>query len=204
MTNGGTMKIRTLVAGGALVLAGCAGMHMGSGGGWTSLYDGKSLDGWNRTGNANWRIEDGLIVADKGRGFIVSPQQYKDFEMHVEFWADEDANSGVYFRCTSATELSNATCYEANIFDKRPQPFGTGAITDLGETTPRPLAAGRWNTYDLTVKGDHFVLVMNGVKTADVHDAKRPNAGNVGLQFFPGLPDKGVIKFRKVEIRPIS
>ena len=87
------MKVRMMVAGAAMVLAGCAGMHMGSGGGWTSLHDAKSLDGWNRAGDANWRLEDGLAVSDKGDGFLVSRSQYKDFEMHVEFWADEDVNS---------------------------------------------------------------------------------------------------------------
>ena len=200
------MKLRTMVAGAAVALAGCAGMHMGAGArdGWTPLYDGKSLAGWNRTGDANWRIEDGVMVSDKGDGFLVAPARYQDFEVHVEFWADEDANSGVYFRCTSAAEPSNATCYEANIFDKRPQPYGTGAFTDLAETVPRPLAAGRWNTYDLTVRGDHFVLVMNGVKTAETRDAKRPNAGYVALQRRDGVvKGKGTIRFRKVEIRPL-
>ena len=189
----------------AAALAGCASMHeaMHGGGGWTTLFDGKSLDGWNRAGDANWRIEDGLAVADKGRGFLVTPQQYKDFEMRVEFWADEEANSGIYYRCTSATDLSNATCYEANIYDKRPTPYGSGAIVDVTEIKPRPIAANHWNTYVLTVKGDHHVLVMNGVKT-EGHDSKRAGAGYVGLQRFDGLvKDKGTIKFRKVEIRPL-
>ena len=92
----------------AAVLPGCGAMHsmhsMDSG--WTSVFDGKSLSGWNRVGDANWRIEDGVVVADKGRGFIVLPTQYKDFEMRVEFWADDEANSGVYYRCTSATDLA--------------------------------------------------------------------------------------------------
>jgi hypothetical protein len=197
------MRIRTWIAGAAVVLAGCAGMQMGGDGGWTTLYDGKSLAGWNRVGDANWRIEDGLIVANKGRGFILLPQQYKDFEMRVEFWADEEANSGIYYRCTSATDLTNATCYEANIYDKRPTPFGTGGIVDVSEIKPRPIAANRWNTYVLTVKGDHHVLVMNGV-TTEGRDTKRPNAGYIGLQRFDGLvKDKGTIKFRKVEIRPL-
>ena len=186
----------------AALLSGCGAMHsMDSG--WTTLYDGKSLDGWNRVGDANWRIEDGVVVADKGRGFIVLPTQYKDFEMRVEFWADDEANSGIYYRCTSATDLTNATCYEANIYDKRPTPFGTGGIVDVVEIKPRPLATGRWNTYVLTVTGDHHVLVMNGVKV-EGDDAKRPNAGYVGLQRFDGLvKDKGTIKFRKVQIRPL-
>ena len=39
------MKMRTLVAGVAVALAGCAGMQAGSDGGWTTVYDGKSLAG---------------------------------------------------------------------------------------------------------------------------------------------------------------
>ena len=38
--------------------------------GWVTLLDGsnpKTLDNWNRTGDANWRAEDGAIVADKGK-----------------------------------------------------------------------------------------------------------------------------------------
>ena len=186
----------------AALLSGC-GMMKGREG-WITLFDGKSLDAFNRAGDANWRIEDGAAVADRGRGFLVTKEQYKDFEMHVEFWADEEANSGIYYRCTSATELSNDTCYEANIFDKRPGRFGTGGIVQVAETTPRPLAAGKWNTYDLTVRGDHMVLVMNGVKTADGRDTKRMGAGYVGLQRFDGnVKDVGTIKFRKAEIRPL-
>lgn len=188
----------------AAAVAGCAMMKDSGREGWTTLFDGKSLDAFNRAGDANWRIEDGVAVADRGRGFLVTKQQYKDFEIRVEFWADEEANSGIYYRCTSATELSNATCYEANIFDKRPGTHGTGAIVGVSETTPRPLAANKWNTYDLTVRGDHMVLVMNGVKTADGRDSKFPAAGWVGLQRFDGnVKDKGTIKFRKVEIRPL-
>jgi hypothetical protein len=165
-----------------------------------TLFDGKTLDGLNKAGDANWRVEDGLAVADKGRGFLVTKEQYGDFEIRVEFWADVETNSGIYFRCTSA-QPANEACYEANIYDKRPTPFGTGAIVGVAETVPRPLAAGRWNTYDLTVKGDHFMLVMNGVKTADGHDAKRPAPGYVGLQLDAVGKQNAAIKFRKVEIR---
>ena len=53
------------------------------------------------------------------------------------------------------------------------------------------------------MKGDHHVLVMDGMK-AEAHDGKRVGAGYVGLQRFDGLvKDKGTIKFRKVEIRPL-
>jgi hypothetical protein len=42
--------------------------------GWVTLFDGKNLDQWNPIGNANWRIEDGAVVANKGNGFLVSKE----------------------------------------------------------------------------------------------------------------------------------
>ena len=40
--------------------------------GWTVLFDGKSLDHFDKVGDANWRIDDGAVVADKGVGFLVT------------------------------------------------------------------------------------------------------------------------------------
>ena len=49
-----------------LLVSGCA--HMPSAG-WTTLIDGeKGMENLNRIGDANWRAEDGAIVADKGKG----------------------------------------------------------------------------------------------------------------------------------------
>ena len=83
-------------------LAGTAAVQLASqatgqtGPGWTQLFDGKSLDGWDQTGEANWRIEDGAIVADKGKGgHLVTKDSYKNHMIYAEFWSDEDANSGI-------------------------------------------------------------------------------------------------------------
>src|SRR4051812_44462233 len=71
-----------------------------SGAGWTQLFDGKSMEGFSPTGEANWRVEDGALVADKGKGgHLVSKNSYKDFHIYVEFWSDEEANSGIFVRC---------------------------------------------------------------------------------------------------------
>ncbi len=39
-----------------------------SGPGWVTLLDGKTMGDWDQLGEANWRIEDGALVADKGKG----------------------------------------------------------------------------------------------------------------------------------------
>jgi hypothetical protein len=170
----------------------------------TSLIDGKSLDHWKEIGEADWKIEDGAAVATKGTGYLVSKQPYGDFQLRAEFWADEDTNSGIFIRCADPEKITGATCYEVNIFDKRPEPaYGTGAIVDVAKVEPMPKAAGKWNTYEITAQGPHLIVVLNGVKTVDVQDRKH-DKGVIALQHGVGADKKeGAIKFRKVEIKPL-
>lgn len=171
--------------------------------GWTVLFDGKNLDHFNKIGDANWRIEDGAVVADKGTGFLVTKESYGDFQLRAEFWADEDANSGIYIRLSDPNKVTADNSYEVNIYDKRPDPsYGTGAIVNLAKVEPMPKAAGKWNTYEITAKGPEFTVVLNGQKTVDGARDDKFKSGPIALQNAPGVvKDKGVVKFRKVEIR---
>src|SRR5262245_50022627 len=86
--------------------------------GWITLFDGKSLDNWTQIGDANWQLADGVVSADKGSGFLVSKQSYTDFQLRVEFWVDDDANSGIFIRCTNPDKVGTDSAYEVNIYDK--------------------------------------------------------------------------------------
>src|SRR5687768_7129193 len=113
-----------------------------TGPGWVTLFDGKTIgDEWSRVGETNWRVEDGAIVADKrtsqGPAHLVTKAKYKDFQVYVEFWSSDDANSGVFLRCQNPAQITDRSCYEANIFDKRPDPtYGTGGIVHFAEVNP--------------------------------------------------------------------
>jgi Domain of Unknown Function (DUF1080) len=192
---------RLIVASLAVALTGCASSRME--GGWTRLVDGASgLDGFVRVGDANWSAGDGAIQATQGGkdpAYLVSRSAYKDFELRVEFWASDDANSGVFLRCQDAARITDENCYEVNIFDQRPDPaYGTGGIVKLAKAPdPMPKAGGKWNTYQITANGPRLVVVLNGTKTVDVEDS-RLASGPLALQW-----GRGSVKFRKVEIRPL-
>ena len=118
-------------------------------GGWTTLINGEEgLDNWHRVGDANWRAEDGAIVAYRGKGgFLVSKGSYKDFELRAEFWADPTTNSGIFIRLSNPKRIGSDNAYEVNIFDQPPDPaYGTGAIVNLAKVSPMPKAGGKWNT----------------------------------------------------------
>ena len=134
----------------------------------------------------------------KEAGDLVSKKPYKDFVLRVEFWPSDDANSGIYFRCLDAKKITDRTCYEANIFDKRPDPsYGTGAITRYIEVDPMPKAVGKWNTYEVTAKGRDITVVLNGETTAKLRNGMF-DEGPIALQH-----GAGAIKFRKVEVKPL-
>ena len=135
------MNRRSAIATG-LLLAGSAMLWQAPGAvgepGWTILFDGSNLNNWEAIGNANWRlVEGGAVQADLGNGFLVSKQEFGDFELRAEFWVDSTANSGVFIRVADPARVTPTNSYEVNIFDTRPDPsYGTGAIVDVAKVSP--------------------------------------------------------------------
>jgi hypothetical protein len=173
-----------------------------SGPGWVTLFDGKTIGDWDRTNETNWRVEDGAIVADKkpakGTAHLVTKNKYKNFQIYAEFWASDDANSGIFIRCQDPKNPGAKTCYEVNIFDQRKDPtYGTGAIVYFAEVSPMPKAGGKWNTYEITAKGRQITVTLNGKKTVELHNGMFEE-GPFTLQY-----GAGVIKFRKVAVKPL-
>jgi hypothetical protein len=196
-------KQLTAVAVAALALGGCGSMQ--SENGWQTLIDGsRGMENFTNLGGANWRAEGDAIVADKRPDtlpthYLTTKNTYKDFHVRAEFWVSDDANSGLYLRCSDVRPMTDRTCHEANIFDKRPDPsYATGAIVWLVKApVPVPHTGGQWNTMEVIAKGTHMTVILNGVKTAETNEA-RDNGGVIGLQYAGG-----VVKFRKLQIKPL-
>jgi Domain of Unknown Function (DUF1080) len=190
----------------ALALVSCSSMPGQAS--WTTLVDGASgLDNFDRVGDANWRAEDGAIVADKAKvaSYLVSKNSYRDFQIKAEFWADHTTNSGIFIRLSDPKKVAATNSYEVNIYDQRPDPsYGTGAIVDFAKVSPMPKAGGKWNTFLITAKGSNLTVVFNGVQTVNVQDSKFAS-GPIALQFGNGPNDApgGAIKWRKVQISPL-
>lgn len=158
-----------------------------------------SFDAWNRLGDANWRLEEGAFVADSGKGMLVSKASYGDLEIDLEFWTDEPANSGVFLRAENPEDVTDTNAYEINIFDTRPdQTYATGALVNFSPPSQKTVAAGKWNTYHITLQGDHIEVILNGVTTVDTHVDAHNKAGPIGLQAYAGT-----VKFRNVRIRKL-
>ena len=179
-----------------IIAAYTAGLSAQSG--WTTLFDVSTLDGWNPIGDANWELADGAVQADSGSGFLVTPRSYGDFELTLEFWVDEPANSGIFIRCADAQSVNDRNSYEVNIYDTRAdQTYRTGGIVHIASPSSVINAGGQWNSYEITARGDRLQVTLNGTQVVDVRDTQFSD-GPIALQY-----GAGVVKFRNVRIRTL-
>ena len=155
------LKTSTLVA---LALAGCLALAAGAQegrpveDGFRSLFDGKSLDGWEgRPGY--WAVEDGAIVGrttkekpTKGNQFLFAKSAGKnlivdDFELRLSYkiTADNDAgfaNSGIQYRSRDKgdfvaagyqADMEAGSRYSGILYDEAGGAGGRGIMADRGE-----------------------------------------------------------------------
>ena len=187
----------------ALVLVGIAGrapVALGqTGGGWIALFDGKNLDQFVATGDADWHIVDGILEATKARGFLVSKQSYTDFELRGEVWVTTQSNAGFLFRITNPKDPGIENGYELNINDERKDQSGrTGSIVNVAPPLVKFDSGGKWTTVEIRAVGPKMTTRLDGTLTAEASDSKYAR-GPVALQAAGGL-----VRYRNVQIREIK
>jgi hypothetical protein len=183
----------------AVALFGCAAQPGGAG--WVTLIDGENgLQNFTQLGAANWTASNGAIQADKkstaDAGILLSKESYKDLEVYAEFWADEEANSGIYIRVMNQKVVNTRAAYEIQIWDKSPT-MATASLMPPAKAAPTFKAAGKWNTMEISARGPRMTVKMNGEQAVDVSDTAFTH-GPIALQY-----NAGTIRFRKVMVRPL-
>lgn len=149
-------------------------------------------------GASHWEIVDGMIepCGDPG-GYLTSTADYKDLILDVDFRTGADTNSGVFVRGTTSAGGSGG--YEVQIWYAQPTGYNTGSIVGTAKTDKEyKFVADQWNHYEITADGDHLIVVLNGVKTVDVHDSKFAD-GRLRLQY-----QKFPIEFKNIKLKSIQ
>jgi hypothetical protein len=192
-----------------------------------SLFNGTDLSNWSDKGNggpAQWRVEDGVMVSDKGD--IQTTNEFGDMQLHVEFREPTPpkgdgqgrGNSGVFLM--GRYEIQVLDCYD----NKTYADGATGGI--YGQHPPLAnacLPPGSWQTYDIVFNVPHFsedgkllspgyvTVIQNGVVVQN-HQAIRgsTNWKSPGVYSAHGLTGPialqyhhNPVAFRNIWVRPI-
>jgi hypothetical protein len=173
------------------------------------IFNGRDFEGWDKVGECEWEIEDGVLIGKNGSGWsssyeksgtwLRSKKQYSDFRLELQYMINKGGNSGVFFR-SEADKNPAFRGYEMQISDgygKGPSKHGVGSIyaaVTASENACRE--AGRWNYITITARGSRVVVEMNGKRVVDA-ELERSMRGYVGLQ---NHDEHSVVKFKNVRI----
>lgn len=165
----------------------------------SSLFDGKSLDGWTVESDAKVEIQDGLMLLKDGNGWLRSNHVYADFKLHVEWKAlkDDKYDAGIYLRAVPGGKPFPKRGYQANLLKGK-----EGNIGSLpGAESTGLVKLGEWNAFDITVIDDNVTTFINGQLAYSVSGLKEP-VGHVGIQVE--VPMGGQFLLRNLQITELG
>lgn len=190
--------------------------------GFTSLFDGKSLNGWKIMGKTGqgYGVEEGRIFCAKGSGGrLFTEKEYADFVFRFEFKLEPGSNNGLGIR--SPLEGDPAfVAMELQILDDSSPKYGKlrpeqyhGSLYDVVAAERGALnKPGEWNQQEVTCIGRKVKVVLNGktILDADINKvtdpakiAKHPglfrDRGHIGF-----LGHNDYIEFRNIRIKEIT
>ena len=192
-----------------------------TGEGWLNLLDEEQRAHWrNITDDTDIFTFEGDVLHILGRSLTTlryvgyTGQPFSDFELHLEYKVASRANSGVFLRVQENDPVRRG--FEVQVLEdhgKPPSYTSSGSVYDV--VTPmfnmsRP--AGEWNSFDITARGRHLVVYMNGWKVIDADFSKMTSPiGKFSLPFAE-LPLEGLLAlqdhggkvwYRNIYVRPL-
>ena len=184
--------------------------------GFELLFDGKSLDKFIVPAGQEkvWRVVGGVIRNESASpgATILTKEDFGNYVLRAEFRAHPTVNSAIMLRQGRPQPAGAAgeQGYELQIRDKlltdrTGGSFLTGSIVNV-QNAPEgtKIIPGQWNTFDVTITGDHIVVLYNGKKVIDVRDSRR-SSGAIGLQSaHPEDPAGAFVEFRNLRIKRLK
>ena len=179
---------------------------------WVSLFDGKTLSGWEMSEMAGkdtskWEVKDGALVGTGKASMLYSPKgDYKNFKFRAEIKINDHGNSGMYVHCPEK-KPSFSEGYEIQINSTHSDPIKTGSVYTMVHVYKQHVPADEWFTQEVefVVKNwrgkvvPHIKVSVNGQHLFECidHTNAFPKAGYFAFQQHdPG----SIVQIRKVEV----
>ena len=185
------------------------------------LFNGHDFTGWEIADNPDaWKVVDGTIVAEgPGQGWLISDQDFSDFELSLEYRVEPGADSGVSLR-VPADKNRMSESIEVQVRDNENLPdraqrfprFQNGALVDLVGPTDDPAHTDdQWNTLFIRAEGRRLSVDLNGqrIQNVDLDHLLRSKPDHAGLQRVSGRIalqhwSPARVEFRNIRILPLE
>jgi hypothetical protein len=195
--------------------------------GFKSLFDGKSLEGWQGA-VGNYEVVDGAIVCKQGKGGnLLTKEEYSDFVVRLEFKLPPGGNNGLAIRCPLDANPAYAAMCELQVLDDHyekvrgpidPRQAHGSAYGMVAAARGYQHPVGEWNFQEVTVKGSTIKVELNGSVILDTDLSKvdmttvmgpkgKPASAHPGKDrpsgFFGFAGHNDPVAFRNVRIKKL-
>jgi hypothetical protein len=180
------------------------------------IYNG-TRDAWGFTGDGK------IVCSGAGGGWLMTPEEYGDVEIRLEYKMAEGSNSGITVRCPRPPMDRGPEpafdSYEIQLVDDDHSPDGKKATTCTGSiygivpalkrNVNKPL--GEWNALRVVARGTKVTVTLNGeaVQDVDLKDhagkVKRRNPRFLNTKGYIGLQSwRGRVEFRNLRVKELT
>ncbi|MFC7303390.1 ThuA domain-containing protein [Streptomyces monticola] len=180
--------------------------------GYTSLFDGTSVEGWKQAGPGSFELKDGTLTTVGGMGMLwYEAKEFGSYSLKLDWKMAGDDNSGIFIGFPPSDDPWSAVNngYEIQIDATDVSEKTTGSVygfqsADIAARDKALNPPGEWNTYELRVEGERLQIWLNGVKVNDFTNtdpARSLVQGHIGIQNHGDGDD---VSFRNIRIKDLA
>ena len=194
--------------------------------GFTALFDGTSLKGWQGD-TVGYQVVDSTIAVvpsatgGTNPGFLFTQQPWDNFELRFEFKLTPGANNGLALRWPGKGDPAYEGM-EVQILDNGHPSYANlkpwqyhGSIYGVAAARRGCLKpTGKWNDETVICDGRRITVILNGHVLVDVDLDEVTRAGTIDGRPHPGLAHPSgyigfcghgsAVSFRNIRIRPLA
>jgi hypothetical protein len=187
-------------------------------GGWVSLFDGKTLNGWRAGKNAStFHVDSGMIIVHGNTSHLYYDgnfhnHDFKNFEFKAKVMTFPHANSGIYFHSQYQEAGFPDHGYEVQVNNSHSDDVRTGSLYDIVDVKDKWVNDYEWFTEYIKVQGKHVIVKINNTVVVDYTEPEHPIRDTASHPFryishgtfaLQGHDPGSVVYFKDLMVRPL-
>ena len=202
-----------------LLIAACASVKKSdNNNGWTSLFNGTSMEGWKAAENpGTFTVDSGMIIVHGPRAHLFytgtgnQPADFKNFEFKARVMTTPGSNSGIFIHTAYQENGWPAKGYEVQVNNSHTDWRRTGSLYAVDDVKEVYVKDYEWYTEYIKVQGKNIVIKINDKTVVDYNEpdsvtqavpvgGKRLSSGTFSLQ---GHDPKSKVYFKEIMVKPL-
>jgi len=178
--------------------------------GWVTLFDGKSLNGWQVGENAEtFSVDSGMIrvqgeVAHLFYAGSVNNHEFTNFHFKADVMTTPGSNSGMYFHTLFQEKSWPAKGFEIQVNNSHTDWRRTGSVYAIQDVRETFVKDNEWYTQEIIVQGKTVTIKLNGKTINEYTEPENPKGDRIiskGTFALQGHDPKSRVYYKNIMVK---